>query len=128
MLFADFRFRRRLTSYLSGYYLPAAFIVILSWVNFWILPESTPARTSLCAITVLSMTSFLQSDTVVKASYSTALGIYTFGCFVFVFFSLIEFAIVHYVTVLRPRNRNLKVPPIVSFCLYLASFYNPTIN
>ena len=93
---ATFIFKRRLMFYVYGFYLPVTLVVLLSWVSFWIDPESTPARVSLGVITILAMGNFLHGGGATPSvSYATALDVYIITCFVFVFASLLEYAAVH---------------------------------
>ena len=93
---ATFIFKRRLMFYVYGFYLPVTLVVLLSWVSFWIDPESTPARVSLGVITILAMGNFLHGGGAAPSvSYATALDVYIITCFVFVFASLLEYAAVH---------------------------------
>lgn len=93
---ATFIFKRRLVFYVYGFYLPVTLVVLLSWISFWIDPESTPARVSLGVITMLAMGNFLHGGGATpNVSYATALDVYIITCFVFVFASLMEFAAVH---------------------------------
>ncbi|XP_031567630.1 glycine receptor subunit alpha-1-like [Actinia tenebrosa] len=91
-----FVFSRRLMYYMFGYYVPAVLICVLSWISLWIDPRSVPARVSLGIITILAMGSFLHGSSGPKVSYATALDIYIITCYVFVFASLLEYAMVHY--------------------------------
>ena len=93
---ATFIFKRRLMFYVYGFYLPITLVVLLSWISFWIDPESTPARVSLGVITILAMGNFLHGGGATpNVSYATALDVYVITCFVFVFASLMEYAAVH---------------------------------
>ena len=96
---ATFHFHRHINFYLLGWFIPAALIVILSWVSFWISPQSIPARVSLAIVTVLAMAGFLVGERTgfPQASYARAIDVYMMTCFVFVFGCLVEFAAVHYV-------------------------------
>jgi hypothetical protein len=82
--------------YVFGYYIPAVLICVLSWISLWIDPRSVPARVSLGIITILAMGSFLHGSSGPKVSYATALDVYVITCYVFVFASLLEYAVVHY--------------------------------
>ncbi|XP_078375019.1 glycine receptor subunit alphaZ1-like [Oculina patagonica] len=93
---ATFVFKRRLMFYVYGFYLPVTLVVLLSWISFWIDPESTPARVSLGVITILAMGNFLHGGGATPSvSYATALDVYIITCFVFVFACLMEYAAVH---------------------------------
>ena len=75
-------------------------IVILSWVSFWINVEAIPARVSIGLLTVLTMTT--QSTgaraSLPKVSYVKAIDIWFSMCLLFVFTSLLEFALVNVVS------------------------------
>lgn len=90
------QFERRLLYYIFGYYVPSFLIFILSWISLWIDPRSVPARVSLGIITILAMGSFLNNTNGPKVAYATAMDIYVITCYVFVFVSLLEYALVHY--------------------------------
>lgn len=93
---ATFVFKRRLMFYVYGFYLPVTLVVLLSWISFWIDPESTPARVSLGVITILAMGNYLHGGGATpNVSYATALDVYVITSFVFVFASLMEYAAVH---------------------------------
>ncbi|KAK2570602.1 Glycine receptor subunit alphaZ1, partial [Acropora cervicornis] len=93
---ATFVFKRRVMFYVYGFYLPVVLVVLLSWISFWIDPESTPARVSLGVITILAMGNFLHGGGATpNVSYATALDVYMITCFVFVFACLLEYAAVH---------------------------------
>ena len=53
---AYFYLKRRVLVHVITYYLPSLLVVLLSWLSFWIDRDSTPARTSLCILTVLTIT------------------------------------------------------------------------
>lgn len=93
---ATFVFKRRVMFYVYGFYLPVVLVVLLSWISFWIDPDSTPARVSLGVITILAMGNFLHGGGATpNVSYATALDVYMITCFVFVFACLLEYAAVH---------------------------------
>ena len=48
-----FELARDFGYYLIQVYVPTFLIVILSWVSFWINPESSPARVTIGLLTVL---------------------------------------------------------------------------
>ena len=76
--------------------LPCAMIVILSWVGFWIDYRSTPARAALGITTVLTVTTLSNSIRVSlpNVAYIKAIDVYLLVCFLFVFATTAEFAIV----------------------------------
>ncbi|XP_059140166.1 gamma-aminobutyric acid receptor subunit alpha-6-like [Physella acuta] len=95
-----FDFRRHTGYFLIQVYLPCCLLVVLSWVSFWINREATSDRISLGATTMLTMT-FLVLDSrndLPRVAYSTALDVYVFMCFCFIFASILQFAAVHFFT------------------------------
>ena len=46
-LVLDFFMSREPGYYLLDYYIPSGFLVIVSWVSFWLSPEAAPARVTL---------------------------------------------------------------------------------
>ena len=46
-LVLDFFMAREPGYYLLDYYIPSGFLVIVSWVSFWLSPEAAPARVTL---------------------------------------------------------------------------------
>ncbi|XP_032243194.2 gamma-aminobutyric acid receptor subunit beta [Nematostella vectensis] len=94
-LTAKFVFKRRVRFYILSAFIPAAFIVILSWVGFWIDERSVPARVSLGITTVLAITTLIfgVQSTLPRVGYIKAIDVYLLGNFLFVFASLVEYAI-----------------------------------
>lgn len=94
---ANFHFKRRLKAYILSMYLPSFLVVLLSWLSFWIDPESTPARTSLSILTILTITT--QSSSLAKnspvGSFTKASDVWMATCLVFVFAAFIEYSIVN---------------------------------
>ncbi|CAB4007421.1 glycine receptor subunit alpha-3-like [Paramuricea clavata] len=90
-------FSRRVTSFVFTVYVPAAMIVFLSTLSFWIRPSSVPARIALGITTVLSEATVMSAalNAYPTVSYLKALDLYTMVCFCFTFCVLIEYAIVH---------------------------------
>ena len=95
-LYATFEFDRDTRYYLVQSYLPAALIVILSWLGFWIDERAVPARVSLGITTILSITTlFFGIQTLLpKVGYLKAVDVYLFGSLLFVFGALVEYALI----------------------------------
>jgi gamma-aminobutyric acid receptor subunit alpha len=87
-------------NFLIQVYGPCFLLVVLSWVSFWLNREATADRVSLGITTVLTMTFLgLEARTdLPKVPYPTALDYFVFLSFVFIFATIIQFAIVHYFT------------------------------
>lgn len=111
-----FSLRRRLGYHLFHTYIPSALIVVMSWISFWIKPEAIPARVTLgvtslltlgtsagIAIAIVSLiflsiaaTQNTQSQqSLPPVSYVKAVDVWMSSCSVFVFLSLMEFAVVN---------------------------------
>ncbi|CAM1306312.1 Uncharacterised protein r2_g1606 [Pycnogonum litorale] len=91
-----FTLKRRLGYYLFHTYIPTCLIVIMSWISFWIKPEAVPARITLSVTSLLTLsTQHAQSQKALPpVSYVKAIDIFMSSCTVFVFASLMEYAVV----------------------------------
>ncbi|BFF89005.1 glycine receptor subunit alpha-4 [Drosophila madeirensis] len=92
-----FNLRRRLGYHLFHTYIPSALIVVMSWISFWIKPEAIPARVTLGVTSLLTLaTQNTQSQqSLPPVSYVKAIDVWMSSCSVFVFLSLMEFAVVN---------------------------------
>lgn len=92
-----FNLRRRLGYHLFHTYIPSALIVVMSWISFWIKPEAIPARVTLGVTSLLTLaTQNTQSQqNLPPVSYVKAIDVWMSSCSVFVFLSLMEFALVN---------------------------------
>ena len=92
-------FKRRLGYYLFHTYVPTCLIVIMSWISFWIKPEAVPARVTLGVTSLLTLsTQHANSQkSLPPVSYIKAIDVFMSGCTVFVFLSLMEYALVNIV-------------------------------
>ncbi|KAI1286117.1 Gamma-aminobutyric acid receptor subunit alpha-4 [Halotydeus destructor] len=99
-LVVSFHLERLMGSFIIEVYAPCIMLVVLSWVSFWINREATADRIALGITTVLTMT-FLGLETrtdLPKVSYMTALDYFVGITFVFIFATIVQFAVVHYYT------------------------------
>jgi len=84
--------------FLLQFYLPSILIVILSWLAFWIdIDTSSPSR---LLTGILSFLALILLDAVVGPSpftvdYKTAFDCWVIACYVFVFGTLVQFAVVN---------------------------------
>ncbi|CAD5114960.1 DgyrCDS3992 [Dimorphilus gyrociliatus] len=103
-----FILRRDIGYFLIQVYIPSMLIVILSWVAFWINIDAIPARVSLGLLTVLTMTtqSTGARSSLPRVSYIKAIDVWMSVCLVFVFVSLLEFAVVNVIS--RKEVRTIK--------------------
>ncbi|XP_076063513.1 glycine receptor subunit alpha-2-like [Oratosquilla oratoria] len=94
-----FTFKRRLGYYLFHTYIPTCLIVIMSWISFWIKPEAVPARVTLGVTSLLTLsTQHANSQkSLPPVSYIKAIDMFMSSCTVFVFLSLMEYALVNVV-------------------------------
>ncbi|XP_037087889.1 LOW QUALITY PROTEIN: glycine receptor subunit alphaZ1-like [Pollicipes pollicipes] len=92
-----FTFKRRLGYYLFHTYIPTCLIVIMSWISFWIRPEAVPARVTLGVTSLLTLsTQHANSQkSLPPVSYIKAIDVFMNACTVFVFLSLMEYAMVN---------------------------------
>lgn len=83
--------------YIFHTYIPTCLIVIMSWISFWIKPEAVPARVTLCVTSLLTLsTQHAQSQkSLPPVSYIKAIDIFMSSCTLFVFASLMEYALVN---------------------------------
>ncbi|VDK81296.1 unnamed protein product [Litomosoides sigmodontis] len=97
-LWAQFVFERETSFYMIQIFLPAMLVVFMSWISFWINPESAPSRTVIGTFTVLSETHLLMSTNrrLPPVSYIKAVDVYLGFCYLNVVFALIEYATVAY--------------------------------
>ncbi|GFR13423.1 glycine receptor subunit alphaZ1 [Trichonephila clavata] len=71
----------------------------MSWISFWIKADAVPARVTLCVTSLLTLaTQHAQSQkSLPPVSYIKAIDIFMSTCTLFVFSSLMEYAIVNIV-------------------------------
>ncbi|XP_059468379.1 glycine receptor subunit alpha-2-like isoform X2 [Neocloeon triangulifer] len=93
----SFTLKRRLGYYLFHTYVPTCLIVIMSWISFWLKPEAVPARVTLGVTSLLTLsTQHANSQkSLPPVSYIKAIDVFMSSCTVFVFCSLMEYALVN---------------------------------
>ena len=93
---ATFSFERRIGYYLIQVYFPDIFVVILSWIVFWMDKDDMGNRMTLGITSILTIMFLLGSlnGNLPKVSYPKALDWYLLVSFSFVFLTLIECTIV----------------------------------
>ncbi len=102
---------RPLGYFLWEVYMPATFIVIISFSSFWLDRSSTPARVSLGVTTVLTITTLLSSANLnlPPTAYPKSIGVFLAGCFVFTFLAFLEYSAASYLE--RRRSLGKGLPP-----------------
>jgi len=95
-----FSFQRRIGYFLIQVYFPTIFVVMLSWIVFWMDKDDIGNRMALGITTILTIMFLLGSlnGNLPKVSYPKALDWYLLISFSFVFLSLIECIIVYLFT------------------------------
>jgi len=93
---ATFSFERRIGYYLIQVYFPDIFVVVLSWIVFWMDKDDMGNRMTLGITSILTIMFLLGSlnGNLPKVSYPKALDWYLLVSFSFVFLTLIECTIV----------------------------------
>lgn len=106
-LMATFKMRRRIGYFLIDTYVPSTIIVIISWISFWINPDTAPARVALGITTVLTMTTLISSAraSLPKVSYVKAIDWYLLLCLIFVFGSILEYTFVAYILNIKNKSK-----------------------
>ncbi|XP_011369292.1 gamma-aminobutyric acid receptor subunit pi [Pteropus vampyrus] len=112
-LILQFELRRNVLYFILETYVPSTFLVVLSWVSFWISLDSVPARTCIGVTTVLSMTTLMIGSRTSLPNtncFIKAIDVYLGICFSFVFGALLEYAVAHYSSLQQMAAKDRGMP------------------
>merc|ERR1712223_262914 len=94
----EMKLERHFMSYIITYYLPSGLFVVVSWISFLIPTDIVPGRMALLITLFLVLVNIFNNITTnsPKAEGLTAIEIWMLACILFVFGSLIEYAVILY--------------------------------
>ncbi|XP_013382536.1 glycine receptor subunit alphaZ1-like [Lingula anatina] len=109
-LYATVEIQRDIRFFLLNIYVPSIVVVMLSFLSFWIDPNSTPARVAICVITVLTIVTQIVSlqSRLPRVSYVKAMDTWLCACLCFSMGSMLEYALVSVLLqkkILQPQER-----------------------
>ena len=90
------KLRRRDTALVLRIYIPLTVMVIVSWFCFLVDHQSVPARTSMSAALVLTITTLIASiqQDLPKVPHVRVVDIHMFVCFLYIFAGLVEYSFI----------------------------------
>ncbi|CAG0918154.1 unnamed protein product [Notodromas monacha] len=93
----ELHFSRVFQHYILDFYIPSFFLVITSFVSFFMDPAAAPPRVTLGTSTMLTFITLARGieASLPKVAYIKSIEIWFFGCITFIFLSLVEFTLVH---------------------------------
>ncbi|XP_078347208.1 gamma-aminobutyric acid receptor subunit gamma-4-like isoform X3 [Oculina patagonica] len=96
VLTVTFPFKRRMGYYIIQVYIPCVFLVMLSWIVFWMRPDDSASRLTVGITTILTIVFLLgyTNGMLPKVSYVKGMDWYLMVCFTIIFLSLLECIIV----------------------------------
>ncbi|XP_032234689.2 gamma-aminobutyric acid receptor subunit beta isoform X2 [Nematostella vectensis] len=116
ILQVDFAFKRRLGYFLIQVYAPDIFVVLLSWIVFWMDKDDMGNRMALGITTILTIMFLLGSVNAAmpRVSYPKALDWYLMVSFSLVFLVLIECMIVFVISKYKNDRRKRRISKILN--------------
>ncbi|KRZ20095.1 Replication factor C subunit 1, partial [Trichinella pseudospiralis] len=99
-LYVTFTFQRRYVWYVLQAYIPTYLTIFISWVSFTLGPYAIPARTMLGVNSLLAMIMMFGNimRNLPRVSYVKAIDVWMLACMTFNFCSLLELAVIGYLT------------------------------
>lgn len=96
VLTVTFPFKRRMGYYIIQVYIPCIFLVMLSWIVFWMRPDDSASRLTVGITTILTIVFLLgyTNGMLPKVSYVKGMDWYLMVCFTIIFLSLLECIVV----------------------------------
>lgn len=125
----SYTFQRRLGYYVLQVYIPDILMVLLSWIAFWMNPDSPGDRLTIGITTILTIM-FLSgavNASMPPVSYAKAVDWYLIISFAFIFLSVIE-SLVAYVMSSRPVNKDCSFDKNSTECQSFPSKQPPCSN
>jgi len=94
----EMKLSRHVMSYIITYYLPSGLFVLVSWISFLIPPDIVPGRMALLITLFLVLVNIFNNVNTnsPKAEGLTAIELWMLACILFVFASLVVYAVVLY--------------------------------
>ncbi|XP_020915500.1 glycine receptor subunit alphaZ1 [Exaiptasia diaphana] len=107
---ATFTFERTYSFYLIHIYGPSALIVVISWISFFLPYEQAPARITLGVTSLLTEVTILtmSNQAIPRVNYVKSIDKYLITCFLFVFATLVEYAIILTIANRQKHHRKAK--------------------
>lgn len=134
VLGVTFVFTRRIGHYLTRVYIPAIFIVMMSWLSFFVDRTSVPARVSLGITTVLTMTTLLigvGQGSLPVVSYVKAVDWYLIVCYTLVIGAFSEYVLVNYIETMSHHqtegSNHEAVRFYICWCLFHDMYIAPLV-
>ncbi|XP_068673667.1 gamma-aminobutyric acid receptor subunit alpha-6-like [Montipora foliosa] len=95
-LTVTFPFKRRMGYYVIQVYIPCIFLVMLSWIVFWMRPDDSASRLTVGITTILTIVFLLgyTNGMLPKVSYVKGVDWYLMTSFLFILISLLECIVV----------------------------------
>lgn len=96
VLTVTFPFKRRMGYYIIQVYIPCVFLVMLSWMVFWMRPDDSASRLTVGITTILTIVFLLgyTNGMLPKVSYVKGMDWYLMVSFTIIFLSLLECIVV----------------------------------